>query len=55
LKISPQNNIRRNIWNFSDPTVEAMHSEFSGRNRSVDFISTPVNEGYYAKNLAINV
>ena len=29
--------------------VEAMHSEFSGRNRSVDFISTSVNEGYYMK------
>ena len=24
-----------------------MHSEFSGCNRSVDFISTSVNEGYY--------
>ena len=24
-----------------------MHSEFSGRNRSVDFVSTSVNEGYY--------
>jgi hypothetical protein len=42
-----QNNIRRNFWNVSDPIVEAMHSEFSGRNRSVDFISTSVNEGYY--------
>jgi hypothetical protein len=49
FKISPQNNIRRNFWNFSDPIVEAMHSEFSGRNRSVDFISTSVNEGYYMK------
>jgi hypothetical protein len=26
-----------------------MHSEFSGRNWSVDFISTSVNEGYYMK------
>ena len=26
-----------------------MHSEFSGRNRSVDFISPSVNEGYYMK------
>ena len=26
-----------------------MHSEFSGRNRFVDFISTSVNEGYYMK------
>jgi hypothetical protein len=41
--------------NFSDPIVEAMYSEFSGRNRSVDFISTSINEGYYAKKLAINM
>jgi hypothetical protein len=40
---------RRNFWNFSDPIVEAMHSEFSGCNRSIDFISTSVNEGYYMK------
>ena len=26
-----------------------MHLEFSGRYRSVDFISTSVNEGYYMK------
>jgi hypothetical protein len=36
-------------FNNRDPIVEAMHSEFSGRNRSVDFISTSVNEGYYMK------
>jgi hypothetical protein len=32
LKILRQNNI---LWNFSDPIVEVMHSEFSGRNGSL--------------------
>ena len=50
FKILRQNNIRRNFLNFSDPIVEVMHSEFSGRNGPL--ISY---RGYYTKNLAIKV
>ena len=32
FKILRQNKIRRSVWNFSDPMVEVIHLELSGRN-----------------------
>ena len=50
FKRLPQNKIRRSDWNFSDPMVDVIHLELSGRNGPL--ISY---RGYYTKNLAIKV